>query len=98
VNIFLVIASTAIEFLAIWWFITREYRRQASLRRSLSWLVLIACLFCSPFLQISVIRQIAVQRELANTIAHAWVIVVSLCGLIFMFTMLRKIGNDNSAI
>jgi len=90
VNIFLLTTSTAIEFAAIWWFVTQEFRSPASLRRFASWFVMVAVLFFSPFLQISMIRQIVAQRETADTLAHIWIIVVSLCELIFMFTLLCK--------
>jgi uncharacterized membrane protein YbjE (DUF340 family) len=93
VSVFLLISSTVVEFAVAWWFITREYRRSASLRRFLSWLVLTLCLLFSPFFQISMIRQIVAQRELPNTISYAWVILVGLCALAFMFTILRNLGN-----
>ena len=89
-NIFLLTTSTAIEFVAIWWFITWEFRSPASLRRFASWLVMIAFLFFSPFLQISMMRQIVAQRETADTLAHIWIIVVNLCELVFIFTLLCK--------
>ena len=96
-SVCLLICSAAAEFAVVWWFLTREYRRPASLRRFLSGLALILCLFFSPLFQISMIRQIIAQKELANTIAHAWVILVSLCGLVFMFTILLKLGNRNNS-
>ena len=92
-NVFLLVGSTATEFAVVWWFITREYRRPASLRRFLSWLVLMAGIVVSPFLQISMIRRIVAQKELANNIAYGWYILGGLCVLIFMFTMLRKHGK-----
>ena len=92
-NVFLLVGSTATEFAAVWWFITREYRKPASLRRFLLWFVLIVCLFFSPFFQISMIRRIVAQKELANNIAYGWVILGGLCVLIFMFTMLHKHGK-----
>jgi len=93
-NVLLLTSSAAIEFAAIWWFVTREFRRPASFRRFVSWLALIVCLFFSPLFQISMIRQIVGQAEAADTIAHIWVIAVSLCGLIFMFTLLLREEKD----
>ena len=95
-SVILLVCSTAGVFAIIWWFVTRELRRPASLRRFVSWLGLIACLFISPFIQILMVRQIVAERELADTIAYGWVISMSLCGLVFMFTLLRRIENENN--
>ena len=97
-NIVILVGSVAIEFALVWWFITREYWRPKSLRRYLSWLVLMIGVFVSPFFQASMIRQIVEQRALADNIAHAWVILVSICGLTFTFTMLHKLRNKDTLL
>jgi len=94
VNVLLLTTVTTIEFAAIWWFITREFRKAASPRRFASWVVLISCLFFSPFLQIELIRQIVSRRETADALAFIWFDAVSLCALIFMFTLLRRTEKD----
>jgi hypothetical protein len=94
--VFLLVGSTAIEFVVVWWFIAREYQKPASVRRFLLWLILIGCLVFSPFFQISTIRRIVAQKELANNIAYGWVILGGLCVLAFMFTMLSKLGKGTS--
>ena len=93
-KILLLTSATAIEFAAIWWFITREFRKPASPRRFVSWLVLISCLFFSPFLQMDLIRQIVSRSETADTLAFIWFDAVSMCALIFMFALLRRAEKD----
>ena len=93
-NVLLLTSVTAIEFAAIWWFITREFRKRASPRRFASWVVLISCVFFSPFLQIGLIRQIVSRKETADALAFTWLAAVSVCALIFMFTLLRRVEKD----
>jgi len=94
VKILLLTSATAIEFAAIWWFITREFQKPASPRRFASWVVLMSCVFFSPFLQMDLIRQIVSRSETADTLAFFWFAAVSLCALIFMFTLLRRAEKD----
>ena len=51
---------------------------------------MMACILMSPFVQMTMIRHIVAERELANNIAHAWVVLIGLGELIFMLSLARK--------
>ena len=95
-SVIILICSAVIELATVWWFITLKYRKPVSLKRFVSWLVLMVCAFLSPLFQIFMIRQIVAQKELANTLAYGWVIFVGMCVLTLMFRLLLKAQNKDN--